>query len=58
MEEHLLIGSRKIKRSALTLEVSPYVGNRPVPISSFKSIWRENNTIGLMIVQEASTDKF
>lgn len=42
-----------MNRVGLTPEVSPYVGNRPVPLISFNSIWKENNTVGLMIAKEA-----
>jgi g-D-glutamyl-meso-diaminopimelate peptidase len=43
-----------VKRPGFTPEISPYVGPRPVPLSNFDSIWRKNNTIGLMLAQEAS----
>ena len=36
-----------------TPELSPYVGNRPVPISNFDRIWRQNHSIGLMLAEEA-----
>ena len=38
---------------AFTPEISPYVGERPVPISYFDSIWRKNQAIGLMLAEEA-----
>ncbi|MFD2044516.1 M14 family zinc carboxypeptidase [Ornithinibacillus salinisoli] len=40
-------------RPVLTPEISPYVGNRPVPVSYFNSIWKKNDTIGLLIADEA-----
>jgi g-D-glutamyl-meso-diaminopimelate peptidase len=36
-----------------TPEISPYVGERPVPLSSFDSIWAENKAIGVMLADEA-----
>ncbi|SHF75561.1 M14 family zinc carboxypeptidase [Ornithinibacillus halophilus] len=41
-------------RPVLTPEIAPYVGNRPVPLSYFNSIWNKNNSIGLLIAEEAS----
>ncbi|WP_096272591.1 M14 family zinc carboxypeptidase [Paucisalibacillus globulus] len=45
----------EMNRVALTPEISPYVGNKPIPVSSFDSIWKKNNTVGLMIAKEAYT---
>ncbi|WP_404322678.1 hypothetical protein LG298_23760 [Cytobacillus firmus] len=42
-----------MKRPGFTPEISPYVGQRPVPVSSFPSIWRKNHSIGLMMASEA-----
>lgn len=36
-----------------TPELSPYVGARPVPLKNFGSIWKQNDTIGLMLAKEA-----
>lgn len=36
-----------------TPEISPYVGPRPVPLTSFDSIWAENKAIGIMLAEEA-----
>ncbi|ENH98081.1 mannosyl-glycoprotein endo-beta-N-acetylglucosaminidase [Gracilibacillus halophilus YIM-C55.5] len=33
----------------ITPEISPYVGERPVPLSNWNSIWNENKTVGLYI---------
>ncbi|WP_117017048.1 M14 family metallopeptidase [Aeribacillus pallidus] len=41
------------KKPAFTPEVAPYVGNRPVPISYFPSIWKKNQSIGIMLADEA-----
>ncbi|WP_083632231.1 M14 family metallopeptidase [Domibacillus antri] len=40
------------KKPGLTIEISPYVGNRPVPIIYFSSIWKQNNTIGILLANE------
>ncbi|MGD6778622.1 M14 family zinc carboxypeptidase [Sutcliffiella horikoshii] len=37
----------------LTPEISPYVGNRPVPVSNWDSIWVKNGSVGLMVADEA-----
>nr|WP_246384481.1 M14 family metallocarboxypeptidase [Gracilibacillus halotolerans] len=41
------------KLPAFTPEISPPVGERPVPVSYFDSIWRKNQSIGLMLAEEA-----
>lgn len=40
------------QKPGLTIEVSPYVGNRPVPLIYFSSIWKQNNSVGLMLANE------
>ncbi|OMP66726.1 hypothetical protein BTO28_11715 [Domibacillus epiphyticus] len=40
------------KKPGLTIEVSPYVGNRPVPIIYFSTIWKQNNSVGLLLANE------
>ncbi|MCI2253045.1 M14 family metallocarboxypeptidase [Domibacillus sp. PGB-M46] len=40
------------QKPGLTIEVSPYVGSRPVPIVYFSSIWQQNNSVGLMLANE------
>lgn len=37
----------------LTPEISPYVGNRPVPVSNWDSIWHKNGSVGLIVADEA-----
>lgn len=37
----------------LTPEISPYVGNRPVPVSNWDSIWNKNSSVGLIVADEA-----
>ena len=41
------------KKPGFTPEISPYVGPRPVPISNFSRIWKQNDSIGLMLADEA-----
>jgi murein tripeptide amidase MpaA len=40
------------KKPGFTPEISPYVGPRPVPNSSFTSIWKKNYTIPLLLANE------
>ncbi|WP_226036348.1 M14 family metallocarboxypeptidase [Aquibacillus saliphilus] len=42
-----------LKKPGFTPEVSPHVGNRPVPLSNYNRIWNQNNSIGLMLAKEA-----
>ncbi|WP_216831861.1 peptidoglycan-binding protein [Alkalihalobacterium elongatum] len=41
------------KKPALTPEISPFVGPRPVPLSNWSRIWTQNRTVGLYIADEA-----
>lgn len=43
----------KHQKPGFTPEISPYVGPKPVPLQYFDSIWMKNNSIGLMLAQEA-----
>ncbi|TCT19876.1 zinc carboxypeptidase [Melghiribacillus thermohalophilus] len=38
---------------SVTPEVSPYVGSKPVPISNYDRIWKQNFSIGLVVAYEA-----
>ncbi|WP_018394687.1 M14 family metallocarboxypeptidase [Bacillus sp. 37MA] len=40
------------QKPGLTIEVSPYVGNQPVPLVYFSSIWKQNNSIGLLLANK------
>ncbi|WP_075617254.1 M14 family zinc carboxypeptidase [Paenisporosarcina indica] len=42
------------KMPSLTIEISPYVSNRPVPLAYWDRIWKQNQKIGLFIAQDAS----
>jgi g-D-glutamyl-meso-diaminopimelate peptidase len=41
---------QKHKRPGLTIEISPYVGERHVPVSSFNKIWNENKSVPLALM--------
>ena len=45
---------QETKMPGITLEISPYVGDNPVPLSKWDAIWRQNNKVGLYLAQEAS----
>lgn len=36
-----------------TVEISPPVGPRPVPLSNYNKIWEQNRTVGLFLAEEA-----
>ncbi|MEE6451441.1 M14 family metallocarboxypeptidase [Gottfriedia acidiceleris] len=40
------------KRPGFTIEISPYVGNKPVPNSYFSSIMKKNLPVGLILANE------
>lgn len=42
------------KMPGLTIEISPFVGNRPVPLAYWDRIWKQNYKVGLFIAQEAA----
>ncbi|MCZ0703690.1 hypothetical protein J2T56_001846 [Natronobacillus azotifigens] len=37
------------RQIGMTMEISPYVPNRPVPLANWNKIWDENKTVGLYI---------
>lgn len=39
----------QFKRPGFTIEVAPYVGECPVPLKYFPSIWSKNNSIPIML---------
>ena len=45
---------QETKMPGITLEISPYVGDNPVPLSKWDAIWRQNHKVGLYLAQEAS----
>ncbi|WP_336497990.1 hypothetical protein [Psychrobacillus sp. FJAT-51614] len=38
----------------ITLEISSYIGENPVPLEKWDAIWRQNNKVGLYLALEAS----
>jgi murein tripeptide amidase MpaA len=40
------------KQPGLTIEISPYVGNKPVPNSYFNNIYKRNRSIGLLMASQ------
>ncbi|QTN00243.1 peptidase M14 [Sediminibacillus dalangtanensis] len=44
----------EMKRPAFTPEISPYIGPRPVPVEYYPAIWLQNQSIGLLLAEEAS----
>jgi len=42
------------KRPSITPELSPYVGNTNVPVSTFTRIWNQNKAVGLYAAQESA----
>ncbi|MDG5786691.1 M14 family metallocarboxypeptidase [Evansella sp. AB-P1] len=40
-------------RPGLTPEISPSVGHRPVPLANWDKIWRQNDSVGLILADEA-----
>ncbi|WP_026772355.1 M14 family metallocarboxypeptidase [Sediminibacillus sp. JSM 1682029] len=43
----------EMKRPAFTPEISPYIGPRPVPVEHYPAIWKQNQSIGLLLAEEA-----
>lgn len=41
------------KKPSFTIELAPYLGAQPVNIKYFDSIWKQNDSIGLMVAWEA-----
>lgn len=42
------------KMPSLTIEISPYTNQKPVPMKYWNSIWQENKTVGIYLAKEAS----
>ena len=42
------------KMPGLTIEISPYVGNRPIPLTYWDRIWKQNHRVGLFVAQDAA----
>lgn len=39
-------------KPALTIEISPFVGPRPVPLKNWSDIWEKNKAVGLIVAAE------
>ncbi len=46
---------KKTKMPGLVIEISPYVGNRPVPLAHWDSIWKQNHKVGFFLAKEANS---
>ncbi len=46
---------QETKNPGITLEISPAVGERPVPLFRWDTIWKQNKSIGLFLAKEATT---
>lgn len=44
---------RTYKKPGITMEISPYVGDRPVPFKNWADIWKRNKGIGLLSAKES-----
>ena len=45
---------QQTKMPGITLEISPYIGEKQVPLEKWDAIWRQNNKVGLYLALEAS----
>ena len=46
------VGKKK-DAPAVTMEIAPYAGNGPVPLSRWASVWKKNQSIGLLVANKA-----
>lgn len=46
------VGKKK-DAPAVTMEIAPYAGNGPVPLSRWASVWKKNQTVGLLVANKA-----
>lgn len=40
------------KKPALTMEISPFLGPRPVPLKNWDDIWKRNKAVGIIVAGE------
>jgi len=45
----------KTKMPGFVIEISPYVGNRPVPLTTWDIIWKQNRKVGLYLAKDANS---
>lgn len=43
------------KMPGLVIEISPYVGNKTVPLAYWDSIWKQNRKVGLFLAKDADS---
>ncbi|WP_347834730.1 hypothetical protein [Gracilibacillus sp. JCM 18860] len=41
----------QMKRPSFTIEIAPYIGPRPVPITYFDQIWEQNKEVGIFLAE-------
>ena len=46
---------QETKNPGITLEISPAVGEKPVPLFRWDAVWQQNKSIGLFLSKEATT---
>ncbi|MER2000128.1 MAG: M14 family zinc carboxypeptidase [Lysinibacillus sp.] len=46
------VGKKK-NAPAVTMEIAPYAGNGPVPLSRWASVWKKNQSVGLLVAHKA-----
>jgi g-D-glutamyl-meso-diaminopimelate peptidase len=44
---------RTYKKPGITMEISPYVGDQPVPFKNWADVWNRNKSIGLLSATES-----
>lgn len=45
--------AKKKDAPAVTMEISPYAGHGPVPLTRWNSVWQKNKSIGLLVANKA-----
>lgn len=48
---------QETKKPGITLEISTFVGERPVPLENWDRIWKQNSKVGLYLAVEAFSRK-
>lgn len=48
---------QETKKPGITLEISTFVGERPVPLANWDRIWKQNSKVGLYLAVEAFSRK-
>lgn len=45
--------TEKLSRPGFTIEVAPYIGDRPVPLNYFDDVWRHNRDVALFLAKQS-----